>query len=136
MNKRKNDYYNEHRKLLTPILEQIKNMTEQEGKEYVKTLRPLQQKIFNDYFELYEDYKYSFNEIYARQAGKRAVERYINEKENYRMDGQTRQSLSSVVGRPQERNLGTGDRNSSQRGSQENQRIFKEETVCRLGGMK
>lgn len=35
VNKRKNNYYNEHRKLLLPILEKTKKMTEQDGEEYV-----------------------------------------------------------------------------------------------------
>ena len=127
VSKRKNDYYNEHKKLLSPILEITKNLTREEAKKYVSTLRPIQQLIFDRYLKLYDDYKYSLNEIYARQAGKKAVERYFNEKETKGLVGRGQRSVSFIMGRPQEWGLGTGHRNSSQRRGQENQRIFKDE---------
>ena len=72
VNKDKRDYYNEHKKILEPILNDLKALNKTERKEYLKNIPYEQALIYNKFDVLYEAYKNDPLEMQAQKAGKNA----------------------------------------------------------------
>lgn len=83
VNKNKNTYYNKHRQVLSEIQESIEYLsTEEELEDYLDNLSNEKRKVYDEYTKLFVKYYKATNEVKARNASKKAVERFKNEKTN------------------------------------------------------
>lgn len=83
VNKNKNTYYNKHRQVLSEIQESIEYLsTEEELEDYLDNLSNEKRKVYDEYTKLVVKYYKATNEVKARNASKKAVERFKNEKTN------------------------------------------------------
>lgn len=125
-NKNKRDYYNKHKKVIDTIKYDLKNLNQNEIRDYFKTLRPIEYKIFNEYKKLYNEYWNATNEIAAREAGADAAERISNA--NRQTSGRTNErQLRSDFGL-EKRNSGTGRGYSNQNNPRRSPETFSRKT--------
>ena len=78
VNKNKKRYYNEHKSILKPILDNLANLNDSEKLEFIKALSEKQKVVLNKYKDLYKIYYNAENEVLAREAGQNALERVHN----------------------------------------------------------